>query len=176
MPNRPTADRFHAVPEQRPELAHLTIDGLREYRAALDSEESRVSYWRRVLQARLDLVRAAESGAPAGVEDLGDIFSDGQLGGARSGIVALVPMDDLPELPELGAVWSREPIPGLDAHNEELVADLTEAERQLSAYRTALHQLMAKATGELIARYREQPGLCLSALPSRGPAAQTVPG
>ena len=48
--------------ERRPEpvlsevYAHLSVDGLREYRRALTDEEHRVSYWRRILQARLDLV------------------------------------------------------------------------------------------------------------------------
>ena len=48
--------------ERRPEpvlseaYAHLSVDGLREYRRALSDEEHRVSYWRRILQARLDLV------------------------------------------------------------------------------------------------------------------------
>jgi hypothetical protein len=43
--------------------------------------------------------------------------------------------------------------------------DLRVAEAQLSAYRNALHRRIGEATGELIARYREQPTLCLSALP-----------
>ena len=50
--------------ERRPEpvlseaYAHLSVDGLREYRRALTDEEHRVSYWRRILQARLDVVEA----------------------------------------------------------------------------------------------------------------------
>lgn len=35
-------------------LAHLDLDALREYRQELITEESRVSYWRRILQARID--------------------------------------------------------------------------------------------------------------------------
>ena len=50
---------------------------------------------------------------------------------------------------------------------ETIPADLTKAEAQLSAYRTALHRRLADATGELIARYREQPELCLTVLPDR---------
>jgi hypothetical protein len=46
-----------------------------------------------------------------------------------------------------------------------LVADLRLAEAQLSAYRSALHRRIGEATGELIARYREQPDLCLAVLP-----------
>ena len=62
MANRPTADagRFRAVPERSPAFAHLSLDGLRAYRRALTTEEGRVSYWRRIIQARLDVVRAAE--------------------------------------------------------------------------------------------------------------------
>ena len=52
---------------------------------------------------------------------------------------------------------------------------LEEAEGQLSEYRAALHKRIAEATTELIARYREEPTLCLIALPQapeqRSPAA-----
>ena len=64
MGNRPTTDagRFRAVPERSPDFAHLSLDGLRAYRRVLSAEEGRVSYWRRIIQARLDIVRAAEAG------------------------------------------------------------------------------------------------------------------
>jgi hypothetical protein len=54
-----------------------------------------------------------------------------------------------------------------EAGQAELDHDLARAERQLSEYRAALHRRIADATGELIARYREQPALCLTALPLR---------
>jgi hypothetical protein len=57
-----------------------------------------------------------------------------------------------------------------------LAHDLSKAEAQLSAYRTALHKRLSSATGELIARYREQPELCLSALPTQRPVARVVNG
>ena len=50
------ASSARPVPERRPEFSHLTLDGLRAYRRALTAEESRVSYWRRLIQARLDVV------------------------------------------------------------------------------------------------------------------------
>ena len=43
------------------------------------------------------------------------------------------------------------------------------AELQLSAYRNALHRRLELATGELIARYHEDPSLCLCALPLADP-------
>jgi hypothetical protein len=47
------------------------------------------------------------------------------------------------------------------------VQRLAVAERQLSEYRQALHRRIGDATSELIARYREEPNLCLTALPLR---------
>ena len=42
---------------------------------------------------------------------------------------------------------------------------LADAEHELSAYRRGLHERLDAATGELIARYREEPSLALRALP-----------
>lgn len=170
MPNRPTADRFHAPPQRSQDFAHLSLDGLRKYRAALSNEESRVSYWRRIVQARLDLVQATDSGNAASVEDLSHMFTTTSVGETRTALLSVLPVDDMPPLPDLASVWAREPMPDDHAHNHTLIHELTKAESQLSAYRTALHARLATATSELIARYREHPDLCLSALPG-GPAA-----
>jgi hypothetical protein len=167
MPNRPTADRFQAAPERSPEFAHLSLDGLRRYRAALSTEENRVSYWRRILQARLDVVKAVDSGAPTTVDDLSGVFAEARIGGTRTALLTIVPVDDMPPLPNLAEVWSREPRPGDTAGNATLSHDLSGAESQLSAYRSALHRRLGAATSELIARYREEPDLCLSVLPNK---------
>jgi anti-sigma-K factor RsiG len=174
MPNRPTADRFHAPPERSSDFAHLSLDGLRQYRTTLSSEESRVSYWRRIIQARLDVVRATDTGSANTLDDLRNMFSENRATGSRNALITIVPMDDLPPLPDLGAIWAREPAPGDDDHNAKLIHDLSKAESQLSAYRTALHRRLASATTELIARYREEPDLCLSALPSPTNPARTA--
>jgi len=178
MANRPTADagRFRAVPERSPAFAHLSLDGLRAYRRALSTEESRVSYWRRIIQARLDIVRAAEVGTSATTENLRGVFAEARADSGRKALISVVPVDDMPPLPDLVEVWARLPKVGEDAYNRELARDLTKAEAQLSAYRTALHKRLASATGELIARYREQPTLCLSALPAQRTAARAVNG
>jgi hypothetical protein len=163
MPNRPTADR-KTPPERDPQFAHLTLGGLREYRSTLTHEESRVSYWRRIIQARLDIVMVASEGGHTTVDDLRSVFAERAPSTRRTALVSVMPIDDMPPLPDLANLWSREP----DAHdlrNVELIAELTDAEKQLSAYRSALHRQLAAATSELIARYREQPDLCLSALP-----------
>jgi hypothetical protein len=176
MANRPTADagRFRTVPERSPEFAHLTLDGLRAYRRALTTEEGRVSYWRRIIQARLDLVRTPDLGAPTPA-NLRGVFTDARVDSSRRALHDIVPVDDMPPLPDLAELWAREPSPGDEAYNNALARDLSKAEAQLSGYRTALHKRLAGATGELIARYREQPALCLSALPLE-PAMRVVNG
>ncbi|MDQ1683409.1 MAG: hypothetical protein QOC82_146 [Frankiaceae bacterium] len=168
MGNRPTSDagRFRSVPERSPDFAHLSLGGLRTYRHTLSAEESRVSYWRRIVQARLDMVRAADSGTAATVDNLRDVFAEARVDSGRTALMRVVPLaDDIPPLPDLADIWAREPRVGDEQHNHRLAHDLMRAEAQLSAYRTALHKRLAAATGELIARYREQPSLCLSALP-----------
>jgi hypothetical protein len=178
MANRPTADagRFRTVPERSPDFAHLSLDGLRAYRHALTTEEGRVSYWRRIIQARLDLVRVAEVGTVATADNLRKVFAEARVDSGRRALMTVLPIDDIPPLPDLVELWAREPVIGADEHNRELAHDLSKAEAQLSAYRTALHKRLAAATGELIARYREQPTLCLSALPIGRQVADVVNG
>ena len=80
--------------------------------------------------------------------------------------VSVGPIEDIPPLPDLAQLWEREPRSGDATHNEALARDLAGAEIQLSAYRAALHRRITGATDELIARYREDPALCLLALPA----------
>ena len=154
------------MPERSDEFAHLALDRLRTYRTALAEEENRVSYWRRIVQARLDLVAAGNRVNPADIDSLRNVLAGSREGGNRLALVTVVPgAEDIPPLPDLTELWERDPRPGDDAYNEALLADLTQAESELSAYRNALHGRIAGATTELIARYREEPTLCLSALP-----------
>jgi hypothetical protein len=165
MPNRPTADR-KTPPERDPQFAHLDLGGLREYRSTLTHEESRVSYWRRIIQARLDIVTNALSGGSTTVDDLRNVFAERAPSTRRTALVSVMPIDDMPPLPDLASLWSRVPDQHDKASTAVLMDELSSAEKQLSAYRAALHRQLAAATTELIARYREQPDLCLSALPT----------
>jgi len=167
MSNRPSADarRFRTMPERRPEFANLSLEGLRAYRRALNTEEGRVSYWRRIIQARLDLVRLAEAGGPATTDNLRGVITEVRVESGRAALQEVIPVDDMPPLPELQELWAQEPSADAES-NRRLALELSKAEAQLSAYRTALHKRLASATGELIARYREEPTLCLSALPT----------
>ena len=153
------------IPERNAAFSHLSIGDLRAYRQALAEEENRVSYWRRIIQARLDVVRAGEAGAVR-VDNLRNVLAEARMNSDRRVLITVVPIEDIPPLPDLAQLWEREPRPGDSTHNEALARDLAGAEIQLSAYRAALHRRITGATDELIARYREDPTLCLLALPA----------
>ena len=151
-------------PKRTEQHAHLTLDGLRTYRSALTAEESNVSYWRRIIQARLDVVRA---GNDLVADNLKPVLTDERVGAGRRALIDVLPGSDVPPLPDLASLWERQVDPTDPAALAQLEADLDEAERQLSSYRSALHVRLGEATSELIARYRDEPNLCLSALPSQ---------
>jgi hypothetical protein len=167
--------RKHVVrptPMRSEEHAHLSLDMLRDYRKVLTAEESKVSYWRRILQARLDLVRAG--GAITSGDNLKPVLTDSRVGAGRQALVEILPVDDIPPLPDLAGLWERYVDPSDVEGVAALEADLDSAEKQLSEYRAVLHRRLAAATSELIARYRDEPRLCLTALPSQ-PARRSVP-
>lgn len=161
------------VPERDPRFDHVSLAQLRTYRASLTAEEDRASYWRRILQARLDMVRvsAALAGGPVDAEHLAPVLATVRAHPSALAPVHIIGAEHGPSLLELTALWNEDPVPGGPAANLDLLTRLEAMEAALSAYRTSLHQQLAEATGELIARYREQPSLCLSALPLPGGSA-----
>jgi hypothetical protein len=155
-------------PRRAPELAHLSLDELRDYRQELSMEETRVSYWRRILQARLDTVlQGRDDHATLG--RLREVLHEHAGSSRRLAMLPLVSPDDAPPLPDLGVLWETSADSELAAAT--LVPRLVDAEHELSAYRRSLHVRLDAATGELISRYRDEPNLALTALPLREPAA-----
>ena len=157
---RPAAGRR---PAQRvPHLEHLELSALRGYRQDLLTEESRVSYWRRILQARLDTtVGRGDERTPA--PKLKSVLSQHQESSRRLAVHTVHDAVGVPPLPDLTVLW--ESGAGGNAADDDMVVRLAAAEGELSAYRRALHERLDDATSELIARYREQPALALCALP-----------
>lgn len=153
------------VPERDEQYDHLDLDALRHYRAALQAEESKVSYWRRIIQARLDSIREGDGTAAPEDAHLRPVLEDARVRQGRNALVEVLQSDDIPPLPSLAELWDRLVPLGDAVGTAQLEADLHAAEQQLSAYRAALHRRLSAATGELIARYREHPALCLVALP-----------
>lgn len=146
-----------------PELAELALDELRAYRSELLLEESRVSYWRRLLHARMDLV-VDDSRSRQRVRA---VLNEHASASQRLAMAPMADAEEKPPLPDLAVLWDS------SAEDERLLPRLADAEHELSAYRRALHARLDAATAELIARYREEPALALRALPLQRPAAHS---
>jgi hypothetical protein len=141
----------------------MTIERLRTYRRTLLSEELSTSYWRRLLQARRDLLRTSP---PLGDRiALREALAEERGPGGRQSIMALHPAGGMPILPLLPDLWATEIAPADSREARELAIRLMSAESVLSSYREALHRRLNRATADLVARYHEDPRLCFSLLP-----------
>jgi hypothetical protein len=144
--------------------ADLSLDDLRLYRRSLAEEEEKVSYWRRLVHARMDVLEAeAHHERPLRLDELIRVLGDTGTGRSRTALVTLRAADDLPELPVLADMWVTELDPNDTAAVLEAIVRLRQAEEQLTDYRRALHERLDEATAELIARYRENPTAALVA-------------
>jgi hypothetical protein len=145
-------------------LGSLDLEELRRRREFAEQEENLLSYERRLLQGRRDLLafeverRAGREGRSL-IEALPDI-----LGGERhSGRPARQGVLPDPEMPDerrrkLDRILADDVIARLgDVDDEELqksVADLEAAEREVSEQRHRLHAVIDALHEELAARYR----------------------
>lgn len=148
------------------DLADLDLDGLRDYRQRLAAEEDKVSYWRRLAHARIDVLEAESTiEGTLNFDQLVRVLGDTGSGQSRGALVRVKAADPLPDLPELEEMWATD----VDPHDARQVADALErvraAERQLTTYRRALHERIDEATRELILRYRADPAAALAAIP-----------
>ena len=147
----------------------LSMADLRSARSQLQEAEAAVSYVRRMVQGRLDIVaaeRARRSGAAsgaAGLDDLVDqlpgiladegsrdsnrLVSQVELGDATSGLIAdldrQIGPDPRTDLTSLS-----------DADLGALTDSLASVERELSGSRRALHERIDALQAELVRRYK----------------------
>jgi hypothetical protein len=152
------------VAEPSRSLDRLSLKELRAYRRKLADEEEKISYWRRLVHARIDVLEAeAHHERPLRLDELIRVLGDTGSGRTRNALVSVRAADDLPELPVLADMWVTE----LDPHDTDEVAEalrrLRAAESQLTDYRRALHERLDAATNELIDRYRRDPASALIA-------------
>lgn len=154
-------------PELDPAYGALTLTDLRDLRRELADEESRVSYWRRIIQARIDLLtRGATDGDL--VQRLTSVLA--QSGGVHRRLqnLSVRPATEIEALPDLHQLWTRVVDPHDAVAAGEFVGELRAAEATLSSMRHEIHQRLDEATAQLIARYRQEPALALTALPDIG--------
>ncbi|HEX3828845.1 MAG TPA: hypothetical protein VHV82_16410 [Sporichthyaceae bacterium] len=159
-------ERAHLTQGQERVLADMDLQALRTYRRDLQQEEDKVSYWRRLVHARLDLIAAgSHSRGSLSLPQLIRVLGDTGTGASRTALSSIRPADPLPDLPESEWMWVTE----IDYHDPEAVVEATArlraAEEKLTNYRKALFERIDEATAELIVRYREDPSAALSILP-----------
>ncbi|MCL8027631.1 RsiG family protein [Nocardioides bruguierae] len=150
----PTAPHAGHTGHPAPADAPLDLHRLRTLRTALREEEERISYWRRLLHARIDLVRAgAGTDGHLTLEQVERALGDTGRGHGREVFLRVRAFDPLPGLPVLRTLWSSED-----------VAELEVAAEELSVYRTALHERIDALTDALVEHYREDPSRALTVL------------
>ncbi|HQR80109.1 MAG TPA: hypothetical protein PLT68_07810 [Actinomycetota bacterium] len=143
-------------------LSDLALDDLRILRHHLTDEEGRVSYWRRLFQARLDMIRRGDD---VDTEDVRLILQDASDAPRRWQALGLHPADIDTYMPEARALWSRV-VDLNDEQQRRTYADMLESMvSSLTRNRQALHDQIDTVTQELITRYRTNPALALTALP-----------
>jgi len=141
---------------------------LRALRESLREEEQRVSYWRQLVQGRLDLLRGALEGGHPSVDDLANLAAERGRTGARrrspaatrlalEGLVS--PLAGLERLWDAPIAWDD---PGA---LRRLERGLVEAEVKLSAYRRALHERIDDCTARLVDHYQRDPAQLAAIVP-----------
>ncbi len=149
------------------QLDTLDTDELRRIRSACEVAEEGISYARRLLQGRLDILRAAldqseHPGAgellaalPALMADQGHVSDPAQSRSLR----VRVPADAERYAAVIDAIITEDEVPeGSDedlADLERVVETLTQVEHELSARRRALFARIDGLREELLARYKD---------------------
>jgi hypothetical protein len=147
-----------------PSLRDLALDDLRQLRFHLTDEEGRVSYWRRLFQARMDMLNDADY---ADTQDVRRVLKDASTAPRRWQALGLHPADIDTTMPEAHQLWAKVIDLNDEAQKAAYVDLLHQMEVSLSRNRRALHQQIDAVTAELISRYRANPALALTALPKR---------
>jgi hypothetical protein len=156
-------------PEYLGDLGHRPMEEIRAMRAECTELETGLSYLRRLVQGRLDIVGREQERRRCGAEapelhdvigDLPEIFSEQR----RPGGLGRLPQSlDPPEpdpaltarLDELAGPSQLADLPKLaDADIEALAAQLGELEREVSQYRRQMFDRIDALQGELTERYR----------------------
>lgn len=148
------------------ELQELPIEEIRSARAAYVSEETGMSYLRRMVQGPLDIVRreqelraeGAASDLATLVDSLPDVLADGTRTGGNGRLTSeLEPHQVDAELEAELAVITDKLVAVADLSDEDLVTiagELEVFERVVSARRQELHQHIDALQAELTRRYR----------------------
>lgn len=162
-------DRLFA-PGYLDDLGSRTLDELRSMRAEFDGAETAVSYLRRVVQGRLDVVHGILRHVASGDADLSSLIDELPAimgaGPPRPAGPGRLPTHWAPDMEtvaddlttEVDAVLDPAEIGELPAKGEaelqELSARLVVLEERISAQRRELHERMDAVQAEIVNRYK----------------------
>lgn len=157
-------------PEYVSDLADLELSQLRERRDTTEDVESQVSYYRRLLHGRMDLLdfelsrRKGEEERTL-LEALPEILAKGMILGNEPTLRYIEVMPPLPESTGrrlIDKIMDDGVLTQLGDLTEEEIAsaieELRDFERQLSAQRKQLHLVIDKIQEEIVDRFRSQHG------------------
>ncbi len=157
-------------PEYLADLGEIELDELRARRDTAEDVESQISYYRRLLHGRMDLLnfelrRRSGEEERSLLDALPEILASGMVLGGEPNLRHIETMPPLPtttgrrlidrimddgvltQLPELS-----------DEEVNEALERLSEVEGELSAQRKQLHGVIDALQNEIVARYRSQQG------------------
>ncbi|MGH9194709.1 MAG: aerial mycelium formation protein [Acidimicrobiia bacterium] len=168
MSNRPRrrADRIFE-PDYLESLKSVTTDELRKSREECEQLEAELSYTRRLLQGKLDILhheleRLADGGKSdikGLIEKLPSILADGQPGGFGRHVRVLLPRNAEKQRREVERLASSANLARLDELSseeiEEIVERVSEAEGKVSTERRQVQDVMDAIRAEMVRRYRE---------------------
>jgi hypothetical protein len=157
-------------PEFVADLDQVDLNELRKRRDTTEDVESQVSYYRRLLHGRMDLLdfeltrRSGEEERTL-LEALPEILARGMVLGPEPTLRHIEVMPSLPTSTGrrlIDTVMDDGVLAQLPDLSEEDIADalvnLRDFERQLSAQRKQLHLVIDKIQDEIVTRYRTQHG------------------
>jgi len=157
-------------PEFVADLADIDLNELRKRRDTTEDVESQVSYYRRLLHGRMDLLDfelSRRSGAEERtlLEALPEILARGMILGSEPTLRHIEVMPSLPTSTGrrlIDTVMDDGVLAQLpDLTEEEITSalkDLRDFERQLSAQRKQLHLVIDQLQDEIVSRYRTEHG------------------
>jgi hypothetical protein len=155
-------------PEYLDGLADLDLDEVRRRRDTAEDVEAQISYYRRLLHGRMDLLdfeqrRRRGEEQRSIIEALPEILAKGMILGSEPTLKHIETMPPLPSMTgrrlidkimDDGVLTS---LPELsDAEIAEAIERLREVETQLSVQRRQLHQVIDTLQDEMVSRYRSQ--------------------
>lgn len=148
------------------DLDDISLDELRDRRSLCDALDMELSYYRRLLHGRMDLLgfelrRRSGEETRSLIEALPEILAGSEAPATSTGRAVPVEIPDIPSTGKraIDGVLADDFLARLpsidDTELETIQAELTEAERSVSSQRRAVYEAYEKIQSELTNRYRQ---------------------